>query len=372
MFVKNLKKYQPKNEYSLFIKEYFWDMEIYGTKKFIENIDVELKFIEIDNFLIPLTFWNNKNNCYTASILWHLIYLKEELKNERFFLKRIIYHIFVDALLIIGRIFKIEESVYVCNLFLATILYPKIPQSTLSKINNFLKDKFPNKAIIYRGINSDITSDIKENLEKENFFGIVTRQIFYLKTQDFSIFSRKKAFVRDRNICKKWNFSIKKSDFSREDIDDMKKFYDDLYLEKYSFSNPQFSLDFYELILKNPYFSLNLIQNNQWGNEAIFGSYNIDKKLTNPVFWYKVQNNKEKRLYQQLTYLSIIEVYEKMEVLNLSSWVWEFKMHRWAKMDLEYAFILCEHLSFFRKIPWKILRFISEKILEKEFKNNIY
>lgn len=372
MFVKNLKKYQPKNEYSLFVKEYFWDMEIYGTRKFIDNIDVELKFIEIDNFLIPLTFWNNKNNCYTASILWHLIYLKEELKNERFFLKRIIYHIFVDILLIIGRIFKIEESVYVCNLFLSTILYPEIPEKTIIKINNFLKENFPNKAIIYRWINSDITTDIKKILEKEDFSGIVTRQIFYLEKNNFPIFSKKKSFIKDKNICKKFNFSMKKSHFSAQDIIEMRQFYDDLYLEKYSFSNPQFSIEFFEKILKNPFFSLNLLQNEQWENEAIFGTYTINKKSTNPIFGYNINNNKEKYLYGQLTYLSIIEIFKNSEIFNLSSGVWKFKMHRWAKMDLEYAFILCEHLSFFRKIPWKILRFISEKILEKEFKNNIY
>lgn len=372
MFVKNLEKYQPKNEYSLFIKEYFSEIENFGVKKYIKNIDVDIKFIEIDNFLIPISFWNNNNNCYTTSILGCFKYLKEELKNEKIFFKRFLYHIFINILLIILKFFKIEENIFVFNLFLSTILYPEIPEKTIIKINNFLKENFPNKAIIYRWINSDITTDIKKNLEKEDFSGIVTRQIFYLEKNNFPIFSKKKSFIKDKNICKKFNFSMKKSHFSAQDIIEMKQFYDDLYLEKYSFSNPQFSIEFFEKILKNPFFSLNLLQNEKWENEAIFGTYTINKKSTNPIFGYNINNNKEKYLYGQLTYLSIIEIFKNSEILNLSSGVWKFKMHRWAKMDLEYTFIFWKHLSFFRKIPWKILQFISEQILEKEFKNNIY
>jgi hypothetical protein len=56
MFVEKIENYNPKNEYSKFVKNYFLGMEKYGTQFFIKNINVDIRFIEIDNYLIPLSF----------------------------------------------------------------------------------------------------------------------------------------------------------------------------------------------------------------------------------------------------------------------------------------------------------------------------
>jgi hypothetical protein len=46
--IENLEKYEPENEYSIFIKEYFSEIIKYGSKKFISNIDVEVKILEVN------------------------------------------------------------------------------------------------------------------------------------------------------------------------------------------------------------------------------------------------------------------------------------------------------------------------------------
>lgn len=370
MFIKNLQKYKPKNEYSLFVKEYFSEIEKYWTKKFIKNIEVEMKFIEIDNILIPLSFWNLKENCYTTSILWSIKYALEELEKDKNTIKRIIYKFFLKSLYNILKIWKIEENIFVFNLFLSTILYPQISEKTIKNINNFLQKNFPNKAIIYRWINSDITKNLKEILEKEKFYKIASRQIFYFLPKNKENIFKNKSYKEDKRVFEKMWFAIKWDNFSEEEIWKIKECYDELYLEKYSFYNPQFTQDFYKNILKNPFFSINCLIDKDV--EAVFGYYTIDKQSTTPIFWYKEKNNFSKKLYRQITYLTIKEVLEKWNILNHSSWVWKFKLNRWTKFDIEYIFVYYQNLPFFQKFSWRILIIISKYFIEKELKNNIY
>jgi hypothetical protein len=46
--IKNLDNYSPKNEYSIFIKDYFKGILKDGTKRYIKNIDVEVQILDVN------------------------------------------------------------------------------------------------------------------------------------------------------------------------------------------------------------------------------------------------------------------------------------------------------------------------------------
>lgn len=376
MFIKDLQQYSPKNEYSQFIKEYFSGIQKNGVKKYIKNIDVEIIFIEIDDLLIPLSFWNNKKSCYTSSILWMLEYLQEEIQNEACYrsgfwkLKWFFFKFCANIFYNFFKFLKVEENIFVFNTLLSTILYPRLSEETLEKIIAFLQNHFPQKSIIFRGINNEITKELKQNIEKRWIEKIAIRQIFYFEKNNIDLIKKKKSFIADQKIFEKNKFLRKENNFTISDFQWIKKCYDSLYIKKYTKCNPQFSIEFFKNWFQCKNTSLvGLLDENI---KAVYGSYTINNQTTNPIFWYILCENKKYQLYRQISYISTINALKKSHYLNLSSGVGAFKMHRWAKKDIEYMMILTSHLSFFRKIPWKILHFFSKHIIEKELKNNIY
>ena len=370
MFITNLENYFPKNKYSTFIKEYFVWIEKYWIKKYIENIDVDIKFIEINNLLIPLSFWNNKKNCYTTSILWSIRYAREEVLKEKNKLKVFFYKYLLDILYFILKILKVENTVFVFNLFLSTILYPELDEKTIVKLIKILEAKYPNKAIVFRSINNDLTWNIKSKLENNSFYRLASRQIFYSSLKEKDIILKKKSFIEDWRYFRKIGYKIKNTDFNDNDIIRIKTCYDVLYLNKYSSNNPKFTLDYYKNLIKIYIFYINILWNENI--EAVYWYYNIWNQITTPIFWYNLKNNKNKKLYRQISYLLTIDWFKIATYINQSSWVWEFKLNRWAKMDIEYTMFYIKHLNFFRRLPWLLLKIISKYIVEKELKSNIY
>jgi hypothetical protein len=55
-FVEDLGNYHPENTYSEFVKLYFQEIIKNGVSKYISNLDVEVKILEINNQLIPISF----------------------------------------------------------------------------------------------------------------------------------------------------------------------------------------------------------------------------------------------------------------------------------------------------------------------------
>ena len=367
--INDLENYIPKNKYSKFVKQYFLWMYKEWTKKYISNIDVEIKFLEVDNYLIPLSFGNYKDNCYTTSILWSIKYAKEELKKEKDFLKRNIFIFFLSIFYYFFRIFKIEDNIFVFNYFLSTILYPKLNENIITKITTYLKQYYPDKAIIFRSINNNLLGDLKKILKNLNFKEIASRQIFYFDKWD-NIF-KNKSVKEDFRASKKVKLDIKNKDFTDFDIDWIKKCYDELYIKKYSKNNPLFTKKFYKNLLGVDNFYINLLLKEgkiYW----VYWYYIIENQATTPIYWYILKYNKSKKLYRQLTFYTLQSTLEKIQFLNHSSWAWKFKINRWAKMDIEYLMVYYEHLNFYKKVAWKFLHFISKKIIKPNLKNNIY
>ncbi len=100
---------------------------------------------------------------------------------------------------------------------------------------------------------------------------------------------------------------------------------------------------------------------------AVYWYYIINWIITTPIFWYKKEN-----LYRHISYLLITESLQKWIILNQSSWVWQFKMNRWAIKYSEYFLVYYKNLNLIQRSVWKIIYFFSKNFGETLLKNNIY
>ena len=366
--IKNLDNYSPKNEYSIFIKDYFKGILKDGTKRYIKNIDVEVQILDVNWTLIPITFWNLKNNnCFSSSVLWMFQYLWHETKNiNNIFLKIFIY-IYTKINIFFIKILRLDLAIFVNNNLLSTNIYPDLKENDFIEIQNFLLKKYPKYTIIFRTLNGQ-NKKYLEILKKLWFSKIIFRQIYLSYKEKKELYLNNKYVKQDRKMVMKSRYEhIYKNNYSNNELKEIKECYDNLYLKKYSFLNPQLTFDFFKIIQQNNYFFIKILKNKYDQKiNAAYGCFMINNQITAPVFWYKNDN-----LYRNITLFCVMEWLDKAEIMNCSSWVWQFKMNRWAEKTTEYFLIYYKHLSFFKKLIWSITLYLSENIWERYLKNNI-
>ena len=322
-----------------------------------------MKILKIDDILLPVN--NNyaeHKNSYTSSLYAHYVsYTKEELyelKNPalEFILKTVL-----DILGSFYKLFKIDKVVYVNNWFLSTNLYLELTKEQYKRITDFFKEKYPKHAVVFRSLN--------ENL--------LNREISYLKDLGYKMLGSRQVYIfdynkraclkgKDKNKLYKDIRLLKNSEYKVIDMENSYtkqtlKLYNQLYFDKYSKYNPQFSEEYIKLCNENNLLNFKLLSKDNKIN-AVLGYYKRNHVMTTPIFGYDTTLPKDEGLYRMLSAQLVLESEQNGCTINMSSGASKFKIYRGAISSIEYSALYCSHLPFYRKLGYRLLFFVINKI----------
>jgi len=353
----------PKTIDGKYAKDYFRPLLLNGTSYYIKNVKSEIYMLIFNNKVIPITIANPKlDNCYVCSPFDHYTtYAKDELKEIKnpFIKKTLATSIYLLAIFL--RVTKINNAVYVNNWFLSTNLYPELTQNDINHITRFLKNKFPDKVILFRSINKKTTGKIYTNLTKSDYKMIVSRQV-YITDPKLPHYKKKKDYKSDYNLRSKSNYKL-------YSVDSMNKFnsnrildlYNDLYINKHSRLNPQFTVSFIQSCIDKQLLTIKPIVSNG-KTDAVMGYFSRNNIMTTPLFGYDSTVSKKEGLYRLLSSYLVSESEEKKLILNQSSGASKFKRTRGATPVIEYTAFYDQHVCFIQRIGWRILRLLLNGI----------
>ncbi len=353
----------PNNEDAQYAYKYLAPMIRDGVKKYIKNIDTDLKILKIDNILLPVNI-NNKEykNSYTSSLYAHYVsYTKEELYELKSPVLEFILKIVFDVLGIFYKLSKIDKVIYVNNWFLSTNLYPELTKEQYQRITNFLKEKYPNYAIVFRSLNENLLSKEIFYLKDLNYKMLGSRQVYI-----FDYNKRAKLKGKDKNKLFKDIKLLRNSRYKAINMDSIYEkrvldLYNQLYLDRYSKLNPQFSEEYIKLCNENNLLTFKLLSKDNKINGAL-GYYKRNNVMTTPIFGYDMTLSKEESLYRILSAQLVLESEQNDCTINMSSGASKFKIYRGGVASLEYSALHYSHLSIYRKLGYKLLFFIINKI----------
>lgn len=353
----------PDNEDAKYAYNYLSPMIKEGVKKYIKNIETDLKILKIDNILLPINI-NEKeyNNSYTSSLYAHYVsYAKEELKELKSPLLEFVLKNILNVLGCFYKLFKIDKVVYVNNWFLSTNLYLELTKEQYKRITDFLKEKYPNYAIIFRSLNENLLKKELSYFKDLGYNLLGSRQVYI-----FDYDKRKNLKGKDKNKLNKDIHLLKNSEYKilnikKDNIDKVLDLYNQLYLDKYSKYNPQFSEDFISLCANNNLLKFKLLVKDNEIN-AVLGYFKRNNIMTTPIFGYDMKYSKEEGLYRMLSAQLVLESENSGCTINMSSGASKFKIYRGAISSIEYSEVLYSHLSFYRKLGYKLLFFVINKI----------
>lgn len=353
----------PERYEDSLVKKLFLPMMKEGATTYVKNGSSELALIKVGDKIVPFTINDTEySNSYVTSIYSYLTYAEEEINRHNM---QALKFIMKPALKILGQWFKkalINRTVIVNNFLLSTNLYDPLSDNEIEQIHNFLLKKFPSHTLIFRSLNNRTEKSLMKKVKKLSYQMITSRSIYFfdpntpipsknrwINTSDNKLFSQKGISVMEHK------------DFRETDIPRIKELYNFLYLEKYTHLNPQFSEKFFHNAIKSKSFTLYGIK--YMGKlVAVVGYFIQNGVITTPIVGYDISLPKSLGLYRMLMSIVIERSLTLKHLYHMSSGVGFFKRQRGATQEIESMGVYINHLTWFRRAPWKLFQYIFNGI----------
>ena len=343
-------------------------LEERNLNDFVSNFNCENGFLTSGSTTLPYTKTSMKNRkaCYTVSQMSHNYhYAKREIEIENLGFSRFIVYPMLETLALFLRMAKIDNSIMLNNWGISTNLYPRNPN--LDEFGQIIDSVLINNkkdAIIFRSINSTTCSDLEQYLVDYGFNRIFSRNIIlfpYTKLSDYKRANRRQI-NRDLKLQKEHGLHWEMVDeLTEEQALSVKNLYDQLYLDKYSKYNPQFTLDYFLGTIQNEIYTYHLLYKDD-EMVGVLGMFTIDGLSTNPILGYDFNQEFSDDLYRVITSRIATFCSEHQLRRHASSGAMEFKKLRGGISVPEYTMVYTKNLNWFRRLNWSIFRFISIKI----------
>lgn len=328
-----------------------------GVSTFIQNVETEFNLLKAGRHVFPITINRTEyHSSYVCSPYTHNIsYALEELHNLGNKPIEALCSLILKCLGILLKLGRINQTVHINNWLLSTNLYPDWQGKPIADITNYCQEKWPQHAIVFRSINQCHEQEAFDKFAEAGYHFFLTRQVYVFDGRSPE-YLKKINFRRDWQLLHKSQYQwVKHSEIQECDIPRIVDLYRDLYLDKYSYHNPQFTEKYIELCLKKQLLILNGLRNPAGQLDGVIGYFIRNGVMTTPLVGYDRSLPKAIGLYRMLIAIVLQTAANEQVLLNLSAGVASFKRLRGGTGHLEYSTLYLRHLPFYRRLPWHIL-----------------
>jgi hypothetical protein len=131
--------------------------------------------------------------------------------------------------------------------------------------------------------------------------------------------------------------------------------YGEVYLDKYSSTNPAYGLDWLRIAVESGVLSLALVRGPDDRIEAFAAEHVCDRILTGPMLGHDQSRPRELGLYRIAMSLSVARAAAEGLKVNYSGGAGAFKRHRGAAPEIEYLAVFDRHLPLRRRAGYAAL-----------------
>lgn len=349
----------PDTEDARYARSYLEPMMMHGTKEYMTNVNTTLLLARIDNLVLPVTVNDEEyDNAYVCSPYTHYVrYAKQELTTLQ---KPMLEKGLSVLLSLIGRGMKksqINKVVHVNNWLLSTNLYPAMNAEQATYLLETVRENYPGHTVIFRSLSSEMHANLITGFQEAGCRCIPSRQIYLYQAHDPNFGNAKSRWLlkRDQALLNKQGYElVSGADLTEADIPRIVELYRMLYLEKYSYDNPQFSERFIAEAMANGTLSLHGLRK-EGRLDAVMGYFCRNGVMTTPLFGYDTDIPQSVGLYRMLSACLIGQARANGKLLHESAGAAQFKRNRGAIADFEYSAVYDRHLSFRRRWCWALL-----------------
>ncbi|MFG1498369.1 GNAT family N-acetyltransferase [Saccharospirillum sp. HFRX-1] len=327
----------------------------------IRNLQTDFILYSQDSVLVPTSVNEaHPDNCWVVSPLTQIIgYAQDELPKIGSVIVRALSRLLIAVLAIPLRLARLDRLQVFNNQCLSTNLYADEWQRVnLCQLRQQALQKYPDHTLMLRSLNDIQNANIIHQAKRDGWRPIVTRQVYLY--QDRALWwARHNARMDDRLLQQSgWRFQLLDPDNSAQ-MARAEQLYNQLYLEKYSRHNVQFSADWLRTFSATGLIELYglFYQEELLG---VAGLYGVDQTITAPVIGYDTERPMRLALYRRLIAFVIRYAMDHQLTLNLSAGSPDFKRRRGGVAAIEYSYVYVRHLGLYRRAVWWLLSWLSQ------------
>ena len=323
-----------------------------GATRLVANLRTELRVLHTGDAVLPVTIndsdYDNTYVCspYTA----YATYAKEEtsLLHDRWWCPALA--VLADSAGAILKRARINRMVQVNNWMLSTNLFRRDATWNLDAITAVLREKFPDHFICFRSLNAWSDAALLQRFRASGYKLVASRPVYVF--EDFArTWLRTHNAKLDRRALARTEFRVIAHDeLGEADYERMAELYRQLYIEKYSRLNPQFTADYLRLCHRARAMTFFGLRATSGTLDGVLGLFAIDGIVTAPIVGYDTSRDARCGLYRLLMTLTFDFAMQRGLRLNLSSGAAHFKRLRGGRPQIEYSAIYDRHLSVSRRL----------------------
>lgn len=347
----------PTSAENEFAKRFLMPFITSGPQHYINNVNGKMLAMKVDDQVLPIMINDSEyHNSYVGSVYGQYIsYGSQQLFNEYNILLSLGLKGGLEAFGKMLRWGEINKIVFVNNWLISTNLYPNLTRDQIELIRDFLIEKFPEHAIVFRSVCPYHMPDTYDYLKSSGFKMMLSRPVYFLNTKNDDIFETR-IFKSDLRVLKNTEYDVVEvKDTTKHDFSRLAELYRMLNVDKYSKHNPQFNERYIELILKNKLIGAKMImkEDKVYG---VLGYFYRNGVKTSPLFGYDTNQPKEHKLYRVMATLLALEAKKRNLILHQSSGAGTYKLLRRAEKYMEYSAVWSRHLPTKQRFIWNVLR----------------
>lgn len=327
----------------------------------IRNLTTEIIVYQQDGILVPTSVNDAQpDNCWVVSPLTQMIgYAQDEIPKLGSPLLRAVSKVLIALLAAPLRKAQLDRLQILNNQCLSTNVYTQQwQQLNLPRLRQQALQAYPNHAVMLRSLNNFQNATLITQAHEDGWLPVVTRQV-YLYQDRTQWWARHNARIDDRLLQQSaWSFRLLDPNDSAQ-MTRAEQLYNQLYLDKYSRHNVQFSAHWFSIFVRAELLELyGLFYHDELLGVA--GLFGVDQNITAPVIGYDTEQPMRLALYRRLIAFVIRHAMDQHMTLNLSAGSADFKRRRGGNAAIEFSFVYVRHLSCYRRMVWRSLSWLSQ------------
>lgn len=325
-----------------------------AKQSLISNVEANYYYLRWCDRVFPVVVVNDylRSQSYVASLFnTYILYSVEELEIIR--LPKWLTSLLRNMIRGVGTLFnrqKMDRVVYVNNWLVSTNVYPKDFAPTkedIKQLVDIITQQFPKHTICFRSLTESLQQPFMKTLQDAEFFPLASRQVYIFDGRNGQAdqLLKHRDTQRDLKLKKKFQ-SYFKLDHEPNDINiqQYKKMYEQLYIEKYCPLNPQYSAQWLAMSAKINMIRFHTMYDKNDCVVGLNGIFQVDNVMSIPIFGYDCDSSPKLAYYRQLVAECIADSIDQSLIYHASSGVSDFKLNRGANAHIEYSFCYVEHL----------------------------
>ena len=335
------------------------------TENAISNLSTQVGLRQIGPHLLPVTINSaSQPTCYLCCpSAAYVDYARDELRHLS---QHRLLSAWLDGLLKLGdpliRAAGLDRQVQVNNWLLATNPLPPVTLEALQAATQAIAREHPGHAVVWRSLNDYSDHEAIQTFRKAGYRMYPARQIYMFDCADAAPkIGRDER--RDRTLLNDCGFAlVTPTEFRDDDFVRAQMLYRQLYLEKYTWLNPQYTAAFMRAAHAGGMLEFRGLRAADGQLAGVIAFFDCGRTMTAPIVGYDASMPRETGLYRMLMALALKRARERKMLFNMSAGAAAFKRNRGGIAALEYSAIYNAHLAREARLAASLVRTILQRV----------